>query len=209
MSDNSSHTLRDQALALAGVAQFALYAHELGADGRDEPERINAARHAIFCTDPDTVMDVYGDLPSIGDGIAFLKAQLAGQKPDQKAALVARYIGQLLRLSGNLLKNDAALRQIRGAIDRARLAEADDVPGILDDAYRNSISPVKPRIMLHGHPTYLGNDLIQARARTQLMAAVRCAILWRQCGGGFITLFFRRKALLKALETIGPTASAS
>lgn len=207
MSDQNTHTLRDQALALAGVAQFALYAHELGADGRDDAERINAARHAIFCTDPDSVVDVYGDLSDVGDGIAFLKGQLAGKRPDAKAAVVARYIGQLLRLSGNLLNNDAALSQIRGAIDRARLAEAADVPGILDDAYRKSVSPIKPQIMLHGHPTYLGNEAIQARARTQLLAAVRCAILWRQCGGGFITLFFRRKALLKSLENIGPSAS--
>jgi len=207
MTDQYTHTLRDQALALAGVAQFALYAHELGADGRDEPTRINVARQAIFCTDPDSVIDVYGDLSSVGDGIAFLKSQLAGKKPDAKAAIVARYIGQLLRLSGNLLKDDAALTRIRGAIDRARLADPVDVPEILDDAYRKSVSPIKPQIMLHGHPTYLGNEAIQARARTQLLAAVRCAILWRQCGGGFISLFFRRKALLKSLENIGPSAS--
>lgn len=207
MSEQQTHTLRDQALSLAGVAQFALYAHELASDGRDTPQRMEVAQHAIFCTDPDSVVDVYGDLSSVGDGIAYLKRQLAGQKPDQQAALVARYIGQLLRVSGALLKDDAALSRIRGAIDRARLADTADVPAILDDAYRNSISPVKPRIMLHGHPSYLQNETIQARARTQLMAAVRCAIMWRQCGGGFIALFFRRKALLKSLEDIGPSAS--
>lgn len=206
MSEQSTHTLRDQALALAGVAQFALYAHELAADGRDLPQRMEIAQHAIFCTDPDSVVEVYGDLSSVGDGIAYLKNQLAGRKPDQQAAFVARYIGQILRLSGALLKDGAALNRIRGAIDRARLAEAADVPAILDDAYRDSISPVKPRIMLHGHPSYLQNEAIQARARTQLMAAVRCGIMWRQCGGGFITLFFRRRALLNALQNIGPSA---
>ncbi|MES1940545.1 lysogenization regulator [Salinisphaera sp. T5B8] len=206
MSDQTTHTLRDQALSLAGVAQFALYAHELAADGRDTPQRLEIAKHAIFCTDPESVIEVYGDLPSVGDGIAYLKRQLAGEKPDQKSALIARYIGQLLRLSGALRKDDAALKRLRGAIDRARLAEPADVPTILDDAYRDSISPAKPRIMLHGHPSYLQNEAIQARARTQLMAAVRCAIMWRQCGGGFISLFLRRKALLKSLENIGPRA---
>ncbi len=197
---------RDQALALAGVAQFALYAHELVADGRDVPQRLEAARHAIFCTDPDSVMDVYGDLSTVGDGIAFLREQLAGRKADQTTALIARYIGQVLRLSGRLLKNDQALSQLRGAIDRARLAEAEDVPAILNDAYRDSVSPLKPRIMLHGHPSYLRNDVIQARARTHLLAAVRCGVLWRQCGGGFLTLFIKRKALLKSLENLRPTA---
>lgn len=204
MNESAVHPLRDQALALAGVAQFARYAHELGAEGRDAPERLERAKQAIFCTDPGSTMEVFGDLSNLGDGIAYLRTQLAGGKPDQQAATIARYIGQLLRLSGNLMKDEAAMSRIRGAIDRARLAEPADVPAILDDAYRDSVSPIKPRIMLHGHPTYLGNDAIQARARTQLLAAVRCAILWRQCGGGFFSLFFRRKALLAALERIGP-----
>lgn len=207
MTQQQSHTLRDQALALAGVAQFALYAHELAADGRDQPERLERAKHAIFCTDPNTVVDVYGDLSSVGDGIAYLKGQLGGQKPDDRAAIVARYIGQILRLSGALLRDNAALSRLRGAIDRARLAEPAEVPVIIDDAYRDSVSPLRPRIMLHGHPSYLQNEAIQMRARTQLMAAVRCGILWRQCNGGFFTLFFRRKALLAALQNIGPRAS--
>lgn len=207
MTQPASTTLRDQALALAGVAQFALYAHELAADGRDDPARLDTAKRAIFCTDPDTVMDVFGDLSTIGDGIAFLRGQLAGRKPDQTAALIARYMGQILRLSGGLMKDQPALTRIRGAIDRARLADPADVPSILDDAYKSSISPVKPRVMLHGHPSYLRNEAIQARARTQLMAAVRCAILWRQCGGGLVGLFLRRKALLRALDSVGPTGA--
>jgi len=205
MNSQQSRPLREQALALAGVAQFALYAHELAADGRDQPARLETAQQAIFCTDPDSVMDVYGTLSNVGDGIAYLRGQLAGRKPDERAALVARYIGQILRLSGNLLKDSDALTRIRGAIDRARLAEAHDATAIFAEAYRNSVSPLKPQIMLHGHPSYLENEAIQNKARTQLLAAVRCAILWRQCDGGFIHLFFRRKALLKSLESLGPS----
>lgn len=204
MSSQAPHVLRDQALALAGVAQFALYAHELAADGRDLPARTEAAHQAIFCTDPNDVMDVFGTLSNVGDGIAYLRGQLAGHKPDQKGALLARYIGQILRLSGVLLNNSDALKRIRGAIDRARLADDSEIPAIFDQAYRDCISPLKPRIMLHGHESYLGNEVIQAKARTQLLAALRCAILWRQCGGGFINLFFRRKALLKSLDNMGP-----
>ena len=109
MNASADHPLRDQALALAGVAQFARYAHELGAEGRDAPERLERAKRAIFCTDPDTTMDVFGDLSNLGDGIAYLRTQLSGGKPDQQAATIARYIGQLLRLSGNLMKDERML----------------------------------------------------------------------------------------------------
>ncbi|AWN17379.1 lysogenization protein HflD [Salinisphaera sp. LB1] len=193
-------TLENQVLALAGVAQFTLYAHELATEGRDLPARFERATQAIFCTDPDSAIDVYGDRAGVADGIRYLRVQLSGQRPDAKGAAVARYIGQILKLSGKVLDDEQALGRIRGAIDRARLAELDAVADILDAAYRETISPLKPQIMLQGEPMYLKNEYIQRRIRTQLLAAIRCGVMWRQCGGGFISLFFRRKALLAALE---------
>ncbi|HLQ86584.1 MAG TPA: DUF489 family protein [Salinisphaeraceae bacterium] len=202
-----SNSMRDRALALAGVAQFALYAHELGSAGRDLRPRMEVARHAIFCTEPDTVMDVYGNLSALGDGIAYLKKQLAGRSANAEAALVARYMGQLLRLARRLRRDDTASNQLRGAIDRARLAESADTEDILATAYQHVISPMKPRIMLRGHPSYLENPAIQARVRTQLLAAIRCGFLWYQCGGNFPLLLLRRKALLASLHGLGPAGN--
>lgn len=196
----SDHSTRDQVLALAGVSQFTQYARELATDGRDTSARFDLAKRAIFCTDPDQAMDVFGQISDLNDGVRYMRTQLSGPKPDAQAAHTARYIGQILKISGRLMRDDQALGRIRGAIDRARLAEPGDVACIIDAAYRDTVSQIKPRIMLHGEPTYLKNEFLQARIRTQLMAAVRCGILWRQCGGNFLSLFFRRKALLAALE---------
>lgn len=192
---------QNQALALAGVAEFALYAHQLATVGRNESARLKIAHHAIFCTDPDSVIDVYGSVASLTDGIAFLKCQFQGRNTGKSddSAIVARYMGQLLRLAGRLYGNREAQDQLRGGIDRARLAGADEVEPILAESYQTVISPMKPRIMLQGHPSYLENPLLQARARTLLLAAIRCGFMWRQCGGGFSTLLLRRKALLNAL----------
>lgn len=195
-----SNRMRERALALAGVSQFALYAHELGHDGHDLRARRDVAQHAIFCTNPETAEDVYGSLAALSDGRAYLKAQLLGRKNDAHAALIARYIGQLLRLAGRLQRNTTASNQLRGTIDRARLADPANVETMLAEGYQTIISPLKPRIMLRGHPTYLDNPVIQARVRTHLLAAIRCGYMWRQCGGSFTTLFLRRKALLGALE---------
>lgn len=199
-----SARMQDRVLSLAGVAQFTLYAHELASDGRDLRERMTVARHAIFCTDPDTVIDVYGNLSDVGDGIAYLKTQVTGQHKDATAAQVARYMGQLLRLAGRLRRNDGARNQLRGTIDRARLAEDADVEAILAEGYQTCISPMKPKIMLRGHPSYLENPAIQKRVRTLLLAAIRCGYMWQQCGGNFPSLFLRRKAMLGALQQIGP-----
>lgn len=197
---NQGPNLQDQAYALAGVAQFARYAHDTAQDGQDLPVRFERALHAIFCTDPDQALDVFENRHELADGIAYLKPQLAGQRPDDKSAQVARYIGQILKLAGRLRQDEQALGRIRGAIDRARLAESADVAEILDAAYRETISPMRPQIMLQGHPSYLKNEYLQRRIRTQLLAAIRAGVLWRQCGGGFVSLFLRRKALLAGLE---------
>lgn len=208
-----SARLQNQVLALAGVAEFALYAHQLATAGRHDAARLKVARHAIFCTDPDRVIDVYGDVAALADGIAFLKQQFQGRNSrgsEDDSAIVAQYMGQLLRLAGRLHGSSAAQDQLRGGIDRARLAGEDDVEPILAESYQTVISPLKPRIMLRGHPSYLENPLLQARARTLLLAAIRCGFMWRQCGGGFSTLLLRRKALLNALgeaEAAAPAAS--
>jgi len=202
-----SARMQDRVLSLAGVAQFTLYAHELGSDGRDLRERMDVALHAIFCTEPESVIDVYGNLSDVGDGIAYLKAQVTGQHKDATAAQVARYMGQLLRLAGRLRRSETARNQLRGVIDRARLAADTDVESILAEGYQTCISPMKPRIMLRGHPSYLENPAIQKRVRTLLLAAIRCGYMWHQCGGSFASLFFRRKAMLSALQKIGPVGS--
>lgn len=200
-----STRLQDQALALAGVAQFALYAHELATDGRDDPDRMEAARRVILHTGTDRVADVFARTGAATDGIAFLKAQLQGRNANQETALVARYIGQLLRLAGRLRHNRAAQKQLWGVIDRAQLADAADVETTLADGYQAVISPLKPRIMLRGHPSYLDNPLLQGRARTLLLAGIRCGYTWRQYGGNFPVLLLRRKALLNTLMQLDAT----
>lgn len=195
------NALRDQTLALAGTAQFALYAHELATQGLDRRERIDRALHAILCTDPEDAASVFGGAPGAADGLRFLEEQLRGTDASD-AVPVARYVGQVLRLSGRLLSDNRALTGLRAAIDRARLADPDEVPGILDAAYRENVSRLRPQIMVQGHPDYLHNPAIAQRLRTHLLAAVRCGVLWRQCGGRMWRLMFQRRRLLSALAGI-------
>lgn len=195
--------LQEQSLALAGVAQFALYAHELATEGHDRPARMDIARRIILHTGTDEVMTLYGDLSTVNDGMAFLKGQLRGRNAEPQTARVAQYMGQLLRLAGRLRRDNNAQQQLWGVIERAQLVDTDDVDIILADGYQTVISPMKPRIMLRGQPGYLENPALQARARTLLMAGIRCGYAWRQYGGHFTTLLLRRKTLLQALGKAG------
>lgn len=200
MKQDQHDKTRNQVLALAGTAQFIQYAHEMATDGTDRADRFDRAVQAILCTDPDTAMDVFGDQDGVADGVRYVQTHLAGRRPDTTDARIARYMGQVLKLSGKLLDDEQALGRIQGAIDRAGRLETGRVAAIFNEVYQETISQMQPRIMLQGHPTWLENEAMQQRIRTHLMAAIRCGVMWRQCGGGFFTLFLRRKALLSALD---------
>lgn len=191
---------RDQALALAGVAQFAQYAHQLAARGHCPQQRIERALQAIFSTDPENTEAVFDGAAGVVDGRRFLRAQLeGGQRADTDAAIISRYIGQILRLAGRVRRNRQVLDGLAAGIGQARMLNLEQAPTVLDEVYREHISPLKPRIMIRGEQTHLNDSRNAQRIRTLLLAAVRCGVLWRQTGGSFWRLLLKRRQLTDAL----------
>ena len=210
---------REQALALAGVAQFALYAHELAAEGVQPSVRIKRALGAIFCTDPKVTEDVFDGIAGVTDGRRFLRMQLEGgdarnetrndtRNTGVNTAMVSRYIGQILRLSSRLRRDSESLRKISTAIEQARLLDETQAPRVLDETYQNTISKLRPRIMMRGQQAHLSDAQNAERIRTFLLAAIRCAILWRQAGGSFWRLLLQRGQLADALNAIAQESPA-
>lgn len=193
------HKEREQTLALAGVAQFTWYAHQLAASGVLAPVRLQRALEAIYCTDPDSADDIFNGIGGVADGRRFLSEQLQGAQTDKHAGLVSRYIGQILRLSARLLKDPQSLQKISDAIAQARLLESTQAPSILAEAYKQTLSKLRPRILIQGKQETLAVPENSDKIRTLLLAAVRCAILWRQSGGSLWRLVLKRKQLAAAL----------
>ncbi len=72
-------------------------------------------------------------------------------------------------------------------------------PG-LGSLYADTISHLKPRVMVQGNPHYLGQAGVVAEIRALLLAAVRSAVLWRQLGGSYWDFLFGRKAMIEAVD---------
>lgn len=194
--------LHDQALALAGVAQFALYAHALAQDGVRNPARIKRALQAICCTDPKTSEEVFGGVSGVTDGRRFLRIQFEGGSTERADALVSRSIGQVLKLSSRLRRDSRRLNNISAGIAQAAALDPAQAPRVLDDIYRQNISDLRPRIMIPGDQSVLGDAGNAACVRTYLLAAIRCAILWRQSGGSLWRLVLQRRSLAQALSAL-------
>lgn len=196
-------SVRDQTLALAGVAQFALYAHDLAVSGVQPPVRMKRALHAIFCTDPEIPDDVFDGAAGTADGQRFLRNQLQGAaRSDSNMAQVSRYMGQILRLSGRLQKNTHQMEQLGAGIEKARALAPEHAPSVLDEVYQACVSPLRPRIMIQGQQEYLADAGNKALVRCFLMAALRSAVLWRQSGGTLWRMVLQRKQLAQALTEL-------
>ena len=66
----------------------------------------------------------------------------------------------------------------------------------LADNYKNTVSTIKPQIMVAGTEGYLQMPENAEKVRALLLAGIRSAVLWRQCGGSRWQILFQRKAFL-------------
>jgi high frequency lysogenization protein len=63
----------------------------------------------------------------------------------------------------------------------------------LGQLYKDTVSQLSPRIIINGEQQHLSNENNASRIRALLLAGLRSAILWRQCGGSRLSLLFNRK----------------
>lgn len=194
---------RDRSIALVGCIQFAWWAHRLAQHGEFEQHRLQLAAQSITCTDPADALDVYGgSVDNLADGIDVTLCLLGRQKSEaftgQEAAWLTGYVGQLLKLGATLLSDSRAMGRLASSLESVEISAEAPVTE-LATIYSDNISPLSPRIMIQGNGMYLRNETFAAGIRTHLLAAIRSAVLWRQCGGRLWHLIFQRKAYLKEI----------
>jgi len=194
----SLNNITNQTIALAGIAQACSLVHQLATTGKADAEALEASIGSLLKIDAASVLDVYGNLKGIQYGLAQLELQLGGKvlnTPEQ-----ARYAAQLVYLQKQLGKRPDMLQTIQTGISKAQ-AQAEqygvlhpNVQANLADIYHSTISTLQPRIMVAGDQQYLSAQNTVNRIRSVLLAGIRAALLWRQCGGHrWKLLIFRKK----------------
>ncbi len=192
------NTLTNQTIALAGIAQAAYLVQQLATTGTADQSALEASIGSLLKSDAGGVANVFGGLQGVRTGLQQLQQQLSGTMPANPEQ--ARYSASLVFLERQLAKKPEMLKTIFIGIDRAQ-AQAEhfgplheNVLASLGDLYHSTISTLQLRIMVTGEQTYLGNPDIVNKIRALLLAGIRSAILWRQCGGKrWKFLLFRKK----------------
>ena len=208
-----SHSKYDQTLALAGIYQAASLVKQIANKGSANNAQIEACIETLFRFDADTVEEVYGDRANIINGAKVLQKNLtsislSGSNKENRDIEITKYIISLIMLEKTLEKRPKMLDEIS---DRLKAIEEkfeffplghDNTYAKLGHLYKETISTLGPKIIVSGEQPYLSNENNASKVRAVLLAGIRSAVLWRQCGGSRWQFFFGQKAYQKECEKI-------
>jgi high frequency lysogenization protein len=208
-----SHSKYDQTLALAGIYQAASLVKQIANKGSANNAQIEACIETLFRFDANTVEEVYGDRANIINGAKVLQKNLtsislSGSNKENRDIEITKYIISLIMLEKTLEKRPEMLDDIS---DRLKAIEEkfdffplghDNTYAKLGHLYKETISTLGPKIIVSGEQPYLSNENNANKVRALLLAGIRSAVLWRQCGGSRWQFFFGQKAYQKECEKI-------
>jgi high frequency lysogenization protein len=192
-------------LALAGVWQSTSLANDLAGSGSCDSQAFERSLKALLVLDPEDDTDIFGQTAEMDTGLKQLDQFCKAASPQDFSS---RYAIQILQLQKIMQKKPGVQEQIRSALSHAnRQAEFygyDDQNLIrnIADVYRTNLSPLL-EIQIMGKHQFLEQEMVAARVRALLFAAVRFAFLWRQSGGQTLHLLVaRRRIREQALELL-------
>lgn len=158
----------------------------------------------------DTPLEVYGgSINDLKPGAEVLR-EILGRGGNRKYPELIRYFVSLMQVEIQLSKNFEIMDRLRGHLEVALQKSEqlgpthETVIENLNTAYQETVSTLKFRIMVtgnHGRHLQQGNN--PAKVRSLLLSGVRASMLYRQLGGGRLSLLFQRSRIFKELDTIG------
>ncbi len=196
--------MQERVLALAGLAQALKQVRRIAETGQADAAVLATALESVFHTDAGSVEDVYGGADGVRPGLRLLHGYFNNLPDDEQLPKLALAVMQLERRFINdqdmVQRVQRGIVQARNEAQRAGSSTHPEVLTTLGTLYAETVSNLRPRVMVQGNPHYLGQSDIVSEIRAVLLAALRSAVLWRQMGGNYLDFLLRRKQLLGTVE---------
>ncbi len=200
----NNRTVENRAIALAGLFQAAGQVTRVAWQGRGDEAAIETSLSSLFTLDAESVGAAFGSVDLLRPGFDLLTSQLTRPR-DQE---LARYVVSLLHHARRFVRRPNLVAGLREGIRRAE-ARLDhfpvDHPNIiagLAEIYTDTISTISPRILVKGEPEHLQRQEVADLVRALLLAGIRSAVLWQQCGGTRLSLVLSRGSIVGAANHI-------
>jgi high frequency lysogenization protein len=192
-------TDQDRVVALAGVMQATDLVRSIARRGQIQADDFETCMASLIQIDAPSSVDIYGGINRLLTGLRLLEQQLHNPQDME----LTRYVVTLLRLEYKLSRREemldtlsAGIKDIIQNLAHFPLTHSNTIARFAD-LYLQTISTLSPRIMVSGVQAHLNNPENANRIRALLLAGVRAARLWRQCGGSRWSLLLRRNVLLR------------
>ena len=206
MTDSDSiNPMSDRVLALAGLVQALAQVRRIADTGQAHADVLTTALDSVFRIDAEGAAEVYGGVPPLRTGLMLLRDYFTGAMPDEQLPRLALAVIQLER---RFVRDDDMVDRVLHGI-RAQSGAAErlgsshpDVLNALGSLYADTLSHLRPRVLVQGNPHYLGQAAVVAEVRAVLLSAVRSAVLWRQMGGSLWDFLLRKRAMGTTVDVL-------
>lgn len=203
MSDTSSRPMSERVLALAGLVQALAQVRRIADTGQANESVLATSLDSIFRINADSTATVYGGREHLRPGLMLLRDYFGSKPRDEHLPRLALAVMQLER---RFVRDHAMARRVQQGIQAQAGAAAEhgsthpDVLAALGTLYADTLSHLRPRVLVQGNPHYLGQPTVVAEVRAVLLAAMRSAVLWRQLGGSLWDFLLRRREMAAAVD---------
>jgi high frequency lysogenization protein len=201
----TEHTPMEQrVLALAGLMQALKQVRQIADTGQAEAGVVATAIDSVFRIDAESPLAVYGGTSALRPGLRLLRGYFGNEGKDE---LLPRLALAVLQLERRFVRDQAMAQRVHDGVlalapAAARLGnQHPDVLKTLGALYADTISHLRPRVLVQGNPHYLGQASVVVEIRAVLLAALRSAVLWRQLDGSLWDFLLRRRELVQAIAT--------
>ena len=198
-----SAAMSNRVLALAGLVQALAQVRRIADTGQADGAILATAAESVFRLDADSPAGVYGDAAAVRTGMRLLRDYFRNQGSDP---LLPRLALAVLQLERKFVRDDDMVARVQQGLTvlspqaHNMGAAHPQVLSGLGRLYADTVSQLRPRVMVQGNPHYLGQADVVAEIRAVLLAALRSAVLWRQLGGSFWDFLLRRREMVEAIE---------
>ena len=193
----------DRVLALGALLVALSQVRRIAETGQSDTATLQLALDSVFRLDAADTAAAVGGVDAVRPGLRLLRDYLAGTNKDEALGKLAMAVMQLERRfvadAAMTERVRTGLRALQGPVERLGSPHHDVVAG-LASLYADTISHLRPRVMVQGNPHYLGQAGVVAEIRALLLAALRAAVLWRQMGGSLWDFLFRRRDMAAAID---------
>jgi high frequency lysogenization protein len=185
---------------MSGVFMALHQVRRLGSYGQTDTAQTQPCIRALLADYNGDVAALYGDAYCLQPGLH----QLIDHLGNPREAELTRYLVIILALERRLSRHRHQLATIREGLQRAA-SQAEyfqspihrNVISNLGDLYSETLSQLRPRVIVRGERLHLEEPDNAAMIRALLLSAVRGAALWRAVGGRRWRLITGRNRLIE------------